>query len=116
VDNTQQHDGDYGDSHVKALLIRQDLIPALQSLKDDELGQLMRRAMALVVDDTDDKPPENQSLLFAWTVLREKVIENGMRYDSECTRRAEHARTAALARHSKNEQQQFGFTKKQNRS
>lgn len=83
---------------MKALIIHRDLMPALRTLPDAQLGSLMRSAMCLVSDERDEAP-EDEALVFPWHILRSKIIETGQKYDDECARRADHARRAALARH-----------------
>lgn len=83
---------------MKALIVHRDLMPALQTLPDEQLGTLMRAAMSLVSDERDEAPPD-PALAFAWHVLRAKILETGQKYDEECAKRADHARRAALASH-----------------
>lgn len=83
---------------MKALIIHRDMMPALDSLTDEELGQLTRAAMSLVTDGRDEAPA-SRSLGFAWLTLREKILEHGNRYDEACRQRSDHARRAAQARH-----------------
>lgn len=84
---------------MKALIIHRDMMPALNTLTDAHLGQLMRSALSLVNDERDEAPDE-PTLAFAWITLRTKILEHGQRYDAECQRRSDHARRAADARHS----------------
>ena len=84
---------------MKALIIHRDLMPALSALPDAELGNLMRAAMNLVQHGLDEPPTNPAVASFAWSVLREKILETGQKYEDECRRRADHARRAAQARH-----------------
>jgi hypothetical protein len=87
---------------MKALIVHRDLHPALLTLDDERLGRLKRAALSLVCHERDEPPPgsdEDTGLGFAWAVLREKIIDNGVRYDEACQRRSDKAREAAFARH-----------------
>jgi hypothetical protein len=87
---------------MKALIIHRDLNPALLLLDDERLGRLMRAAISLVQDERDEPPPgcdTDTGLAFAWAVLREKTIDNGVRYDQACQRRIDKAHEAAAARY-----------------
>lgn len=83
---------------MKALIIHRDRMPALNTLTDVQLGQLMRCCMSYVYDERDEAPAD-PALAFAWHTIRENIRETGIRYDEECARRREHARTAAAARY-----------------
>jgi len=87
---------------MKALIIYRDLTPALLMLDDERLGRLMRSALALVKDECDEPPKgsdTDKGLAFAWAVLREKTIDNGVRYDNACQKREDKAREAAAYRY-----------------
>jgi len=83
---------------MRALIIHRDLMPALNTLTDAQLGQLTRCCMAYVWDERDEAPAD-PALAFAWHTIREKIRETGQRYDEECARRKEHARKAAEAKY-----------------
>lgn len=84
---------------MKALLIHPELMPALLALPDAQLGNLMRAAIGLVAHDVDEPPTDPAVATFAWSVLREKLIANGRKYDEEAQRRSDHARRAAQAKY-----------------
>jgi hypothetical protein len=88
---------------MKALMITQDLLPALLTLDNETLGKLVRSAICLVTPDERDEAPAgsdtNPALMFAWTLLRERILLHGQKYETECERRRDHARLAATARH-----------------
>jgi hypothetical protein len=87
---------------MKALIIHRDLNPALLMLDDERLGRLMRAAISLVQDERDEPPKGSDTdtaLAFAWAVLREKTIDNGVRYDQACQKREDKAREAAATRY-----------------
>lgn len=83
---------------MKALIIHRDMMPALLTMRDADLGSLMRSAISLVSDERDEPPPAAE-LNFAWTFMRTKILEHGKKYDEECQRRSDKAREAAWARH-----------------
>lgn len=83
---------------MKALIIHRDMMPALLSMRDADLAQIIRCSLSLVADERDE-PPEDPALAFAWAVMRTKILETGKKYDEECQRRADRARTASLSRH-----------------
>lgn len=85
---------------MRALIIHRDLLPALTSLSDADLGQLIRSASSLVTDERDEAP-ENPALSFAWITIRTKILEQGQRYEEECRRRSDHAKKAIAARYEK---------------
>jgi len=70
-------------------------MPALETLDDQQLGALTRAALALVQDRNE--PPDDPMLAFAWTVVREKILEQGQKYDEAADARAERARRARAA-------------------
>lgn len=80
---------------MRALIIYRDIMPALETLTDTQLGALTRAALALVQDRNE--PPDDPTLAFAWTVVREKIIEQGQKYDEAADARAERARRARAA-------------------
>ena len=77
---------------MRALIIYRDIMPALETLTDTQLGALTRAALALVQDRNE--PPDDPTLAFAWTVLREKITEQGRKYDEAADARAERAARA----------------------
>ena len=80
---------------MRALIIYRDIMPALETLDDQQLGALTRAALALVQDRNE--PPDDPMLAFAWTVVREKILEQGQKYDEAADARAERARRARAA-------------------
>ncbi len=80
---------------MRALIIYRDIMPALETLTDTQLGALTRAALALVQDRNE--PPDDPTLAFAWTVVREKILEQGQKYDEAADARAERARRARAA-------------------
>jgi len=80
---------------MRALIIYRDIMPALETLDDQQLGALTRAAIALVQDR--EEPPADTTLAFAWTVLREKITEQGRKYDEAADARAERAARARAA-------------------
>ena len=78
---------------MRALVLHRDIMPALQTLTDAQIGDLTRRVMALITAG-EDNPPEDPSLHFAWNVLREKVADAGMRYELQCESKSARARKA----------------------
>ncbi len=80
---------------MRALIIYRDIMPALETLTDTQLGALTRAALALVQDRNE--PPDDPTLAFAWTVLREKITEQGRKYDEAADARAERAARARAA-------------------
>jgi hypothetical protein len=80
---------------MRALILYRDIMPALETLSDQQLGALTRAALALV--QGRDEPPDDPALTFAWTVLREKVTEQGQKYEEAAEARAERARRARRA-------------------
>lgn len=73
---------------MRALVLHRDIMPAIQTLTDAQIGDLTRRAFALVTAG-EDNPPEDPALQFAWNVLREKISDAGMRYEKLTSKRAD---------------------------
>jgi hypothetical protein len=87
---------------MKALIITRDLLPALLTLDNETLGRLQRSAICLVCQDRDEAPEGADTipaLMFAWTLLRERILLHGQKYDDECERRRDRARIASAASH-----------------